>query len=392
MKKKLSFLISHPIQYYTPWFRELSKEVELTVLYCSDETLSGYKDKEFGVEVKWDVPLLEGYPFLFMKNNAIKPSIYNGFLGLLNLSIITYLYKNRKDMVLLVHGWNRATYVLAFLTCIVLRIPYIIHAENPISQELKKSFVNRLVKKVYLRTLFHLAYKVCFIGKENKQFYQYYGVKDGKCIFTPYSVDNNFFQSKYNELILDKDNLRDKIFTKGKVSTIFLFSGKLIEKKRPLDLLKAFIKLNSNDVGLIFMGDGSLRNEIQNIVLQNQLNNVIITGFVNQAEISSYFVLADVFVLPSGMGETWGLVVNEAMNFSLPIITSDLVGSAADLNKENGIVYPCGNVEALFLAMTNMMERKSNWKEMGKRSLNLINGYSNTVRTKNLLTALNEKV
>ncbi|MFN8416207.1 MAG: glycosyltransferase family 4 protein [Cytophagaceae bacterium] len=384
---KLFFLISHPIQYYTPWFKELNKGIDLEVLYCSDETISGYKDKEFGIDIKWDVPLLEGYQYTFLKNNSWKPSIYNGFLGLLNFSIINILLKNRKNNIVLVHGWNRATYILTFLVCIFFRVKYIVHAENPLNQELKKTLINRLIKKVFLGFIFKMAYKVCYIGQENKAFFIYYGVQEKQLIFTPYAVNNEHFfkQSK----LLNKNTLRTTIFPSiGNLDIVFLFSGKFINKKRPLDLIEAFIALNRKDIGLILMGDGQLRKDIENKIKQNNLNNIFITGFVNQSEIGKYFTAADVFILPSGMGETWGLVVNEAMNFSLPLITSDLVGSTIDLNKDNGIIFKCGDVISLKEAMIQMIDKKSEWAKMGQKSLEIIQQYSNETRTANLLSVL----
>jgi len=69
-KHKLAILVSHPIQYQTPLYKLLSKEpeIDLTVLFCSDWGLKTYKDKGFGKEVKWDIPLLDGYKYKFFKN------------------------------------------------------------------------------------------------------------------------------------------------------------------------------------------------------------------------------------------------------------------------------------------------------------------------------------
>ena len=66
MKKyKIAFLISHPIQYFSPLFKEMAKhkEIDLTVYYCSDESVRGMKDVGFGINLKWDIPLLEGYNY-----------------------------------------------------------------------------------------------------------------------------------------------------------------------------------------------------------------------------------------------------------------------------------------------------------------------------------------
>src|SRR3990172_7079616 len=69
---------------------------------------------------------------------------------------------------------------------------------------------------------------------------------------------------------------------------------------------------------------------------------VRIAGFLNQSELPAAYAAADVFVLPSAFHETWGLVVNEAMNFDLPVVVSDKVGCGADLIEpgRNGFIVP----------------------------------------------------
>jgi hypothetical protein len=56
------------------------KGVKTKAWYCSDESIRGGHDKQFGVDVKWDIPLLEGYEAHFFKNYSWKPSHANGFL------------------------------------------------------------------------------------------------------------------------------------------------------------------------------------------------------------------------------------------------------------------------------------------------------------------------
>ena len=77
---------SHPIQYFAPLYAQLAKRgVQLKVWYCSDESIRGSLDKEFGTAVKWDIPLLEGYNFRFLRNFSWKPSVHKGFWGLIKI-------------------------------------------------------------------------------------------------------------------------------------------------------------------------------------------------------------------------------------------------------------------------------------------------------------------
>ena len=167
---------------------------------------------------------------------------------------------------------------------------------------------------------------------------------------------------------------------------IILFSGKLIQKKRPLDLLIAFNNANIKNSTLIFLGDGNLKFILQEYINDNNINNVIFLGFKNQSEIAKYYTIADLFVLPSGVGETWGLVVNEAMNFSLPVIVSNLVGCNTDLvyNNENGFIYEYGNTEQLSLYINEIYNNKCLQKNAKIFSKNIINKYDYETIIKNI--------
>lgn len=61
---RVAYLVSHPIQYQAPLLRYItanSQLIDLTAIFLSDFSVQGYKDKDFGERVVWDIPLLEGY-------------------------------------------------------------------------------------------------------------------------------------------------------------------------------------------------------------------------------------------------------------------------------------------------------------------------------------------
>jgi glycosyltransferase involved in cell wall biosynthesis len=129
---------------------------------------------------------------------------------------------------------------------------------------------------------------------------------------------------------------------------------------------------------LVFVGDGLLRGELERYAADRGLTKVRFPGFKNQLELSAYYAMADVFVLPSGMGETWGLVVNEAMCFGLPVVVSDMVGCGADLvnHGENGFVFPLGDSERLAKYLSEVLRNEDARKVAGKRSKEIIQHYS----------------
>ena len=378
-RKRVIFLLSHPIQYFSPLFQKMAQDpnIDLLVLYCSDENVKGHIDKGFGVEVKWDIDLLKGYNYKFLKNNSWKPSIFKGFFGLINLQIFQEL-KSEKGSYLVIHGWNYFTHIFAIIEGKLLGYKVCIRGDNPYNQEIIKNKKLILLKKyLHGNLLFNIIDFFLYVGKQNKEYYKFYGVPDNKLIFVPHAVDNARFRNDYEKYKNKKPELRKELrLPEEKI--IILFSGKFIHKKKPMDLLAAYNLLKNENAALIFLGDGELRKEMEEYAKTNNLKNVLLTGFKNQSEIGKYFAIADIFVLPSGSGETWDLVVNEAMNFELPIIVSDLVGCGDDLVKEdyNGFKYPCGNIEKLknkleLLITDNILRAK-----MGSNSLELIPEYS----------------
>jgi len=411
--KKIIIITSHPIQYQVPLFKllTLKEEMDLRVHFCWDFGVGGNnKDKEFGRIIEWDIPLFDGYRYKFLKNYSLKPS--SDFWGQINFSVISELRKERPD-ALLIFGWNSFTNWLAFFTAFSLGIKVFLRGESPLNQELLKPKWKIGIKKFILKPLFSRVYKLLYIGYENKKFYEYYGVPEEKLVFVPYAVDNKRFMAVSESLKANRKELREKLLGIKDERPVILFVGKLISKKRPMDLLRAYElliisaqgarlpdgqgsasggkyqQLKTNNYSLVFVGDGELRSELEKYAKEHDLKNVHFAGFKNQTELPQYYTVADMFVLPSGPGETWGLVVNEAMCFGLPVVVSDIVGCVTDLvyEGENGYVVPLGDVRKLSDALSMLL--KNDREKFGKKSFEIIQGYSFEEESKNILSIVN---
>lgn len=375
---RVLFLNSHPIQYFAPLYQEISRRdgFTLKVFYCSKHGMEGEKDEEFGVEVKWDLPLLAGYMHEFLKNHSPKPSIY-GFAGLINLGLIARLWREPKS-ILVVHGWGYVSNLGAIFFGKMAGHVVCLRGESPASHErirpasgLRRFFL----KKILFRFVDYFLY----IGQENRAFYRMYGVPEDRLVFAPYSVDNQRFLKNFETLHPQREQLKKALgLPPGK--RIVLFSGKYIDKKRPLDLLHAFARSRQQGSAcLVFMGDGALRGEMERFIRTQKLENVVLTGFVNQSKVAEYYAVADIFVMCSQEGETWGLSANEAMNFRLPLLLSNLTGSSADLivPAENGWVFKTGDVEALAEKLDTLLSLPSEeLSRMGEVSQKRVQQYS----------------
>lgn len=389
MKKyRLAILSSHPIQYQAPLFRKLAAhpKLDLTVYFCWDFGVEKEQlDPGFGVKLKWDIPLLEGYRYKFLANLSPKPA--SNFWGQVNPVIIKELSKNRYDAIL-IHGYTTLSAWFAFLGAWLTSIPIIFRGETDLSTP--RSFLKRITKKAILVPLFRKISAFLYSYKGNAEYYKHYKVSENKLFFCPCAVDNSFWQSQALEL-RDKKNELKKKFGIPEGYSVILYVAKLIPRKRPMDLLQAYEVLCNLQIkaSLIFVGDGPEAANLKTYTLKKNLKNVAFTEFKNQSELPALYSIADVFVLPSNHDPS-PKSLNEAMNFSLPIITTNKVGTAPDLVKtgENGYIYPVGDIKALADCLLKVLEDPKTTEEMGKRSLAIVSGWSLEEDVNGILRAL----
>ncbi|RLJ73923.1 glycosyltransferase family 4 protein [Pedobacter alluvionis] len=347
--KDIIFINSHPIQYFAPMYKYMNDHgVKTKAWYESDESIKGGLDIEFGTRIKWDIPLLEGYEHKFFKNHSWKPSHKKGFFGLINLGLIKELFQIPKSIIV-VHGWHYFTHFLVLLIGGLKGHEICIRCDIPLKQEKLKKGVKQKIKFFFYKYfLFPRINWFLYIGEQNRLFYKSYGIKDHKLLFCPYAVDNDRFVQSKLQIEKSGKSFKQKLQIPEN-DRVILFSGKYIDKKLPLDLINSFSLLNDAHTWLVMIGEGALRPAMEKRIAELELKNVVLTGFINQSEIVDYYSIGDVFVMCSALGENWGLSVNEAMNFNMPLIISDLTGCSEDLvvNGKNGYTFETRNINDL---------------------------------------------
>ncbi len=340
---KLVVVETHPIQYKAPLFRQLAEDprFDLTVLYAMIPDASQQGDG-FGVSFSWDVPLLDGYHYEVLENRSDNPSVSH-FSGCDTPGIYERFRKDRPDAVL-VNGWVVKTCLQTLIACRRLGIPCIVRGEANLLRPRAwwKHWLHRLLIPRYSA---YLA-----IGSASRDFYRFHRRPDTRIFSAPYAVDNEFFSAQAEMLRPGRDTLRAG-FGIPAGACAFLFVGKLEEKKHPLDLLRALAGLSSDELKkahLLVAGDGPLMEECRRFVAEQRLP-VTFAGFVNQLRLPDVYAASDVMVLPSDAGETWGLVVNEAMASGRPAVVSRSVGCCQDLivEGETGYAFDVGDVDTL---------------------------------------------
>jgi glycosyltransferase involved in cell wall biosynthesis len=360
--------------------------MQLEVWYCAAANNTVGYDKEFGTQVTWDIPLFQGYTYRLFENEANEKAIHQKSYGAFNNPGMLQALQKMPASVVVVHGWNYSTYLFLLRHAKKAGHQLAFRGETNYSMEMAKPLWKRWLRKPLLRWLLQDVDYFFYIGTQSKIFYQYLNITNSKLLHTPYAVDNARFQQAAENK--DKTTLRSSM---GIPDTAFviLFAGKYISKKRPLDLLKAFSKMHAENSYLIMMGEGALRTEMEQYISEHQLQQkVLLTGFINQQEVPNYYAIADTFVLCSDYGETWGLSVNEAMNFSLPVVVSDRCGCALDLVEQgnNGYVFETGNIHQLANDLQQLQQLPADKrKQMGEASLQKINRYSYQVIHERLL-------
>lgn len=372
------FVNSHPVQYFAPLYQQIAKEgMSLHVIYCTDETIRGYQDHEFGVEVKWDIPLLQDYEYIFLDNQSWKAGLKQGFFGIINPQLIKQLFYRSKS-VLIVHGWHYASNLIAILFGKISGHIVCVRGDNPHKHETQRSLQLKFLKRIFIKWfLSSFVDYFLYVGVQNKKYYEFYGVKKNQLLQAHHAVDNDRFTQAFTLYRNQKTQIKKELGLPSD-KKIILYSGKYISKKNPLDLLRAYHLLERNDTALVMVGEGELRVKMQAYIEQHRLEDVYLTGFVNQTQIEKYYAIADVFVMCSGIGETWGLSVNEAMNFNLPLLVSDMTGCSDDLVKEgvNGYTFQTGNVSDLKAKLENILDDDTLRQSMGKASGEIIKNYS----------------
>jgi glycosyltransferase involved in cell wall biosynthesis len=372
---KVGIVTSHPIQYQVPLFRAIANQpgIDLTVFFGSNHGIaSGKIDQGFGKAFAWDISLLDGYKHIFLNNS--KPGMEVSDWRLDGPDMKTYFSSERYDAVL-VFGWSKLLFWQAMWWARKYSIPLILRGESNLKHA--QSWYVKAAKKVLFPLLFKQFRAFLSIGTLNAELYRHFGVPDESIFLAPYCVDNDFFSERAAAQTVNARQLRRDLGIRDD-DTVFLFTAKFIDRKRPLDLIAAATKNRVDSRShVILVGDGALMDACRNEIAANKLTNVHLVGFKNQTELPAFYAAADVLVLPSEY-ETWGLVVNEAMACGLPCIVSDTCGAAADLILEGktGFTYPMGDVARLAELIKLMVENKEDRLAMGRYSAANIQNFS----------------
>ncbi len=388
--KKLAIIASHPIQYYAPLFRRVSQDSDLKikVFYLWNFGVTEQVDQGFKQSLKWDIPLLEGYDFTFVPNTSKKPGTDHLF-GLQNPDLIRQVCAFKPDVILLTVSYNYASIYRFLWQMQDCNIPIIFRGDS--HRLLAENGIKSKIKRFVISKVFQNFDACLYVGDANYHYFQYHSVESKKLFFAPHAIDNDRFTIN-NQVATQAKLWKEELGIPLK-NKVILFAGKFENKKRPLDLLQAFIDANLENVSLLMVGAGNLKLEIDDFIKKTHADDrLFFAPFQNQSLMPRTYATGDLFVLPSyGLGETWGLAINEAMCMGLPVIVSTHVGCGADLVKpyENGLIFKAGNVVALQKSLEEAMQDGDRLKQWGEVSKKIVANYSYTNVIQGLKQAIN---
>lgn len=320
---KVLFVTNVPSPYRVKFFNELGKYCELTVLFekkTSDERDASWKEYSF-----------DTFKGVFLNGKSI--SVDMAYCP----EIVSYVKEQQWDAVICSDflsptGMKLTGYLKR------RHIPYMLESDGGFASS--DSFLKKALKKKAIGGAdFYLS-----TGKSHDDYYASYGAPRDKIIRYPFSSVSEKEILSAPVSAEDKKAFREKLgLTEQQV---VLAVGQFIPRKG-FDILLNAAKDISHEVGIYFVG-GSPTEEYVRLKEQYHLDNVHFVGFKKPDELKKYYMAADVFVLPT-REDIWGLVINEAMAFGLPIVTTDRCLAGVELIKdgENGFIVPVEDSKAL---------------------------------------------
>lgn len=366
MTKKLLVFDSHPVQYRVPIWQAIEQicPKSVNVAYASDCSIMGHADSGFGETIAWDEPLLSGYSNIILNSEEGVP--LSGRNSLTGKGVEQTILEIKPDYILLT-GLNYKFDHVAFKLAKKNNIPVWLRCETQ-DEATERTIIKKIIRKVIYTQLYKGFNSFFYIGELNRQHYLSHGVSPDKLFPALYGTVDRYKGFDFNHKVVIRETIRNQ---NGIAADNYVvgFSGKFIYKKNP-DILFAMLdtlpSAYRKKIVLYFLGsgelDGTLKN-LANIALEKYGVQTVFTGFINQSTIGNHYLAMDALVLPSRkMGETWGLVANEALQAGCSLIISDAVGCNRNFGGwERVRIFETGNSKVLGERLIELTKYKNDF-------------------------------
>lgn len=378
MTAYLGIFATHPIQYYVQLYRilEARDDIRVRVYFASDSSVKGEVDPRFNRTVKWDIPLLDGYSSEFMRNVAKRPGSTTGFWGM-NCPEVSEILRREKFDAILTQGYYKWFQWQLLRSAWRNRIPVMMRGDCREGSGVRRSWLHETLRDIALRRLYRRVTIGLAVGSYMRRHFTRLGMPTDRIVDSPHCVDDQRYEHEREDWMPKRAEVRAQMGIPGDAVVLF-FCGKLVSGKRPALLAEALRAVRSRDrVWLLVAGDGPLHDEAKADFESALGERARMLGFVNQLELSKYYTIADVHVMPSRL-ETWGLVVNEAMIFDMPSIVTDHVGCREDLviPGKTGEIVPTDDARAFAAAIQRYVDEPGLAARQGAEARELVKRFS----------------
>ena len=349
--KRVLFLTNYPSPYRVHFFDELGKYMDVTVLYSDRVEDMKHRNAAWFEEGEHRFQAVRLTP---------KMRVGRRYLC---FDVLPWLKKKYDSIV--VCGYSSPTAVLAMAWLRLHRIPFYMEVDGGLIRQDSK--LKYLVKK----SLVCLANQWLSTGENTTKYLVHYGAKEERVTHYPFS-------SLYEKDILEEVPSAEKkeayrMMLGIEEKHMILAIGQFIHRKG-FDVLMYAAKQLDPDVGIYIVG-GETTDEYRKLREELGLLNVHFLSFQKKERLALLYKAADLFVLPT-REDIWGLVINEALAYGLPTITTDRCVAGLDLIEDgvNGYVVPVGDADALAEKINAVLA--ADRQKMGAASLEKIRPYT----------------
>jgi glycosyltransferase involved in cell wall biosynthesis len=363
MTRRLVILTEIIAPYRIPVFNALAAraDVDLHVIFLSENDPSLRQWHVYKDEIRFSYEVLPAWRRRIGKYNL-----------LLNWSVSSSL-RRAQPSVVLCGGYS---YVAAWQAAFWAKqhgVPLMLWSESTALDLRNRHRAVEFIKRAFGRR----CHAFVAAGKASREYLLELGAPGGSIFIAPDAVDVRFFAAAAEQARQQAHELRVR---NNLPPRYFLSVGRLVKEKGVFELLDAYAKLEASvrsRIGLVFVGDGVARHELAGRAAGIQPGMVTFCGWVHREQIPEIYALAEALVFPT-YHDPWGLVVNEAMACSLPIIGSQVAGCVPDLLQDgwNGFVVRPREVEGLVRAMQVLFDDPESARQMGGMSFQRIQEYT----------------
>jgi glycosyltransferase involved in cell wall biosynthesis len=321
---------THPVQYRGPLYSLIAraKHTQLYVYYKTDKSLRGYHDIEFGRELAWDVPLMDGYDYCFL---SLQQGGFRFGVLLRAFFRVAWGFTDKRPAACLYVDLNDIGTIVLSLVAALVGVPQWLRVETQ-DQAFRRSRGRDCLRTALWTILYMPFSRAFYIGELNRRHLMTHGFRSACLRPARYGVVDGVRNWSSVAKMQERKRLR-QVFKIPADALLIGFCGKLIPKKDPTMLLKAYpqvMRKVERACHILYIGSGDLEESLRERAREWE-GRVHFAGFINQLTLPGYYLAMDIFVLPSQrLGETWGLVVNEALHAGCAVAISRAAGCAAD--------------------------------------------------------------